>query len=75
MPKYLITSKAGRTVAGHRNSGVGTELDLTEDAAASALERGELHQPGSEPAPETTEDKAPATKATKAKKAEGAPNA
>lgn len=42
MPRYAITSKAGRMVAGHNNRGVGTILDLTAEAAAAALERGEL---------------------------------
>jgi hypothetical protein len=33
MARYLITEKAGRFVAGHRNTGVGTVLDLLPLAA------------------------------------------
>lgn len=72
MPKYTITSKAGRQVAGQRNSGVGTTLDLTEAAAAEALARGDLHLPGSDPAPEA---EAPAKKAVKGKNAGGGTDA
>lgn len=41
MKDYTITSKAGRRVAGQRNTGVGTTLRLPEDQAA-ALDAGEL---------------------------------
>lgn len=42
MKRYTITEKAGRIVAGHSNTGVGTEVELTEEQAASALAAGEL---------------------------------
>ena len=74
MPKYTITSKAGRNVAGQRNGGVGTELDLTEEQAAAALERGELHLPGSAPEPEA-EAETKTAKTKTAKKAEGGTDA
>jgi len=42
MAKYLITEKAGRFVAGHRNTGVGTVLDLLPLAAEYELRLGTL---------------------------------
>lgn len=42
MPRYLITEKAGRFVAGHRNTGVGTVLDLLPLAAEYELRLGTL---------------------------------
>lgn len=42
MAKYLITEKAGRFVAGHRNTGVGTALDLLPFAAEYELRLGTL---------------------------------
>ena len=42
MPRYLITEKAGRFVAGHRNTGVGTALDLPPIAAEHELRLGTL---------------------------------
>lgn len=42
MPRYVITEKAGRIVAGRRNSGVGTELDLTEQEAKAGVREGTL---------------------------------
>ena len=42
MKGYIITSKAGRRVAGRRNTGVGTRLILTEDEASAAVDAGEL---------------------------------
>lgn len=42
MAKYLITEKAGRFVAGHRNTGVGTALDLPPIAAEHELRLGTL---------------------------------
>jgi hypothetical protein len=68
LPKYIITSKAGRRVAGRRNGGVGTALDLTEAEAAEALDSGELHLPGSE---EKAAKPAKAAKAAKAEKKDG----
>lgn len=42
MPKYLITEKAGTFVAGHRNTGVGSTLDLPAVAAEYELTLGTL---------------------------------
>jgi hypothetical protein len=51
MPKYLITSRAGRRVAGQRNTGVGTALELSEAAAVVALKAGEIVPVASEAKP------------------------
>jgi hypothetical protein len=42
MPRYVITEKAGRFVAGQRNSGVGPELILTEQQAKAGVREGTL---------------------------------
>jgi hypothetical protein len=42
MARYLITERAGRFVAGHRNTGVGTALDLPPIAAEHELRLGTL---------------------------------
>lgn len=42
MPRYAITSKAGRFVAGHNNTGVGSPLILSEKAAAYELSLGTI---------------------------------
>lgn len=42
MAKYLITEKAGAFVAGHRNTGVGTVLELPPLAAEYELTLGTL---------------------------------
>ena len=42
LKKYRITEKAGRFVAGHRNNGVGSILQLTPKAAAHELRLGTL---------------------------------
>jgi len=42
MPRYVITERAGRFVAGHTNTGVGTVLDLSERAAAHEVRLGTL---------------------------------
>jgi hypothetical protein len=42
MVRYLITEKAGRFVAGHRNTGVGTVLELLPLAAEYELRLGTL---------------------------------
>ncbi len=58
MPKYLITEKAGRFVAGHRNTGVGSTLDLPAVAAEYELTLGTL-VPADEPeAPPAAEPEA-----------------
>jgi hypothetical protein len=42
MPRYANTERAGPFVAGHRNTGVGTVLDLTERQAEHELRLGTL---------------------------------
>lgn len=42
MPRYAITERAGPFVAGHRNTGVGTVLELTERQAEHELRLGTL---------------------------------
>jgi hypothetical protein len=42
MPRYAITERAGPFVAAHRNTGVGTVLDLTERQAEHELRLGAL---------------------------------
>lgn len=76
MAKYLITEKAGRFVAGHRNTGVGTVLELPPLAAEYELTLGTLRvAPGSEeimgamdPASEPEAETAPAEEPVAAKK-------
>jgi hypothetical protein len=42
MPRYAITERAGPFVAAHRNTGVGTVLELTERQAEHELRLGTL---------------------------------
>lgn len=42
MPRYAITEKAGPFVAAHRNTGVGTVLELNEHQAEHELRLGTL---------------------------------
>ena len=42
MPRYAITERADPFVAAHRNTGVGTVLDLTERQAEHELRLGTL---------------------------------
>lgn len=42
MPRYAITERAAPFVAAHRNTGVGTVLDLTERQAEHELRLGTL---------------------------------
>ena len=42
MSRYAITDKAGRFVAGHRNTGVGMVLELTEKQAEHELRLGTI---------------------------------
>jgi hypothetical protein len=42
MPRYAITEKAGRFVAGQNNTGVGAVLTLTEKQAEHELRLGTL---------------------------------
>ena len=53
MPRYAITEKAGRFVAGQTNTGVGTVLTLTTKQAEHEVRLGTLRhlgRPVSEPA-------------------------
>lgn len=42
MPRFAITEKAGRIVAGHSNTGVGSVLHLSKDAAKVDVDAGRL---------------------------------
>lgn len=42
MPRYAITERAGPFVAGYRNPGVGTVLELSDRQAAHELRLGTL---------------------------------
>ena len=42
MPRFAITERAGPFVAAHRNTGVGTVLELTERQAEHELRLGTL---------------------------------
>lgn len=42
MQKFIITEKAGRFVANHGNTGVGTVLELPAEVAAAEVELGAL---------------------------------
>lgn len=44
MPRFAITEKAGRFVAGHNNTGVGTMLTLTDKQAEHEVRLGTLVQ-------------------------------
>ena len=66
MPRYAITERAGPFVAAHRNTGVGTVLDLTERQAEHELRLGtlvRLHQPDESAAVEPQVDPALVTPA------------
>ncbi|SNS73196.1 hypothetical protein [Antarctobacter heliothermus] len=73
MPRYAITEKAGRFVAGQNNTGVGTVLTLTAKQAEHELRLGTLRRldvPQVTAEPETDEALAetPAAKVSKPKK-------
>ena len=78
MAKYIITEKAGRFVAGHRNPGVGTVLELTDSQAAYELTLGTLvavqaeeavvEQPDLEVPEEAPEQVIPVAKKTRKKR-------
>lgn len=42
MPRFAITEKAGRIVAGHNNTGVGSVLHLSNDTAKADVDAGRL---------------------------------
>lgn len=54
MPRYAITEKAGRFVAGQTNNGAGTVLELTEKQAEHELRLGTLVPFDDEDAPEAS---------------------
>ena len=59
MPRYAITERAGPFVAAHRNTGVGTVLELTERQAEHELRLGtlvRLPEPDDRPAAELRGD-------------------
>ena len=66
MPRYAITERAGPFVAAHRNTGVGTILDLTERQAEYELRLGtlvRLPEPDESAVAEIQADPAPVTPA------------
>ena len=65
MDDYIITERAGRFVAGYRNTGVGTALRLTPKQAEHELRLGTLRRAGSEvaPLPDASPEALPATEA------------
>ena len=66
MPRYAITERAGPFVAGIRNTGVGTVLELTERQAEHELRLGTLvclPEPQESAAAEARVDPAPVTPA------------
>lgn len=80
MPKYAITEKAGRFVAGQTNPGAGTVLELTEKQAEHELRLGTLvavkEEAPAETSPEAAETGAREPKVAthaKGKKAAAAP--
>jgi hypothetical protein len=68
MPRYAITEKAGRFVAGQNNTGVGTILTLTEKQAEHEVRLGSL-QPLDGPAVAAEPDDAKKATPAKGKKA------
>lgn len=68
MPRYAITEKAGRFVAGQNNTGVGTVLTLTEKQAEHEVRLGTL-QPLDVPAAKDEGGKGKKVSAGKAKAA------
>jgi len=86
MPLYIITERAGRFVAGHSNTGVGTTLELTERAAQHEVRLGTLipfdvatpmteqpapaDEPVAAPSADTDDDDAPTRKPRRSRKAD-----
>jgi hypothetical protein len=67
MPRYAITEKAGRFVAGTNNTGVGTVLNLTEKQAEHEVRLGALRPlDGPKPEPVEQEPKAQTEEPTQA---------
>ena len=58
MPRYAITEKAGPFVAAHRNTGVGTVLQLSERQAEHELRLGTLTALDKAPVPAVPEEPA-----------------
>jgi len=72
MPRYAITEKAGRFVAGNNNTGVGTVLTMTEKQAEHELRLGTLvpvDLPVAAPAAQEAEDAPKASTQRRGKKA------
>lgn len=59
MPRYIITEKAGRFVAGYRNTGVGTILDIPAVAAEYEITLGTLRAEDQPAAPKTAPEPEP----------------
>ena len=76
MPKYKVTEAAGSWVAGTRNNGVGSELDLTAAQAAHELRLGTIVKVGQRkaapaPAPQAKAPEAPVEPAPRKKSKKG----
>ena len=70
MPRYAITDRAGRFVAGQTNTGVGSVLELTAKQAEHELRLGSLRALDLEPPkPEAEPAATPAPKPARSKKA------
>ena len=73
MPRYAITERAGRFVAGQNNTGVGSVLTLTEKQAEHELRLGTLVELDPPKAEETAQE--PAQEGNDAPKAPTPPKA
>jgi hypothetical protein len=76
MPRYAITERAGPFVAGYRNTGVGTVLELTERQAEHELRLGTLTALDAVVAPAAATEDTPERKSRpkrKAPEADGEP--
>lgn len=58
MPRYAITEKAGRFVAGQTNNGAGTVIELTDKQAEHELRLGTLIAADAEEAPQAAPEAA-----------------
>ena len=56
MPRYAITEKAGPFVAAHRNTGVGTILQISERQAEHEVRLGTLIELDKAPVPAVPEE-------------------
>lgn len=70
MPRYAITHRAGRFVAGRTNTGVGTVLELTARQAEHELRLGSLRALDTDPpTPEPEPTGTPAPRPARRRKA------